>query len=75
MTKHEESHRGHGVSDEKQTATGDEDEAETEEDSSAERADRTHLDGVADGCGCAEVWEHLSEQRNSAESASQAHGE
>jgi hypothetical protein len=22
-----------------------------------------HLDGVEDGCGCAEVWEHLSEQR------------
>jgi len=22
-----------------------------------------HLDGLADGCGCAEVWEHLSEQR------------
>jgi len=23
-----------------------------------------HLDAVDDGCGCAEVWEHLSEQRN-----------
>ena len=23
-----------------------------------------HLDGLADGCGCAEVWEHLSEQRS-----------
>ena len=22
-----------------------------------------HLEGVDDGCGCAEVWEHLSEQR------------
>lgn len=22
-----------------------------------------HLDDVEDGCGCAEVWEHLSEQR------------
>jgi hypothetical protein len=25
--------------------------------------DTSHLDGVADGCGCAEVWEHLSEGR------------
>jgi len=23
-----------------------------------------HLDDLADGCGCAEVWEHLSEQRD-----------
>ena len=22
-----------------------------------------HLDDVADGCGCTEIWEHLSEQR------------
>lgn len=22
-----------------------------------------HLAGVEDGCGCAEMWEHLSEQR------------
>ncbi len=22
-----------------------------------------HLDNVEDGCGCAEVWEHLSEER------------
>jgi len=28
-----------------------------------ERVDTGHLDGVADGCGCAEVWEHLSEDR------------
>ena len=25
--------------------------------------ERAHLDGVEDGCGCAEVWEHLSERR------------
>jgi len=25
---------------------------------------RSHLDDLADGCGCAEVWEHLSERRN-----------
>jgi hypothetical protein len=23
-----------------------------------------HLDDVDDGCGCAEVWEHLSENRD-----------
>ena len=28
-----------------------------------ERVDTSHLDGVEDGCGCAEVWEHLSEGR------------
>ncbi|QLH78921.1 hypothetical protein HZS55_17195 [Halosimplex rubrum] len=22
-----------------------------------------HLDDVADGCGCTEIWEHLSEER------------
>ncbi|ELZ24416.1 hypothetical protein C475_12527 [Halosimplex carlsbadense 2-9-1] len=26
------------------------------------RAD-AHLDDVADGCGCTEIWEHLSEER------------
>jgi hypothetical protein len=25
--------------------------------------DTSHLDGVKDGCGCAEVWEHLSDER------------
>jgi hypothetical protein len=25
--------------------------------------DRAHLDGLPDGCGCAEVWEHLSSIR------------
>ncbi len=28
-----------------------------------EEAATDHLDDVEDGCGCAEVWEHLSEQR------------
>ncbi len=23
-----------------------------------------HLDDIEDGCGCAEVWEHLSESRD-----------
>jgi hypothetical protein len=26
-------------------------------------ADTDHLEDTPDGCGCAEVWEHLSEQR------------
>ncbi|MFB6171062.1 MAG: hypothetical protein ABEJ23_00910 [Haloarculaceae archaeon] len=30
----------------------------------AERDD--HLDDVEDGCGCTEIWEHLSEQREAA---------
>lgn len=25
---------------------------------------REHLQDVDDGCGCAEVWEHMSEQRD-----------
>jgi hypothetical protein len=33
-----------------------------------ERTDAAdHLADVEDGCGCAEVWEHLSEQREEAE--------
>jgi hypothetical protein len=33
--------------------------------STSEREDdeRAHLSGIEDGCGCAEVWETLSEQR------------
>jgi hypothetical protein len=26
-------------------------------------ADEDHLADVPDGCGCTEIWEHLSEQR------------
>jgi hypothetical protein len=35
---------------------------ETEESRDEESATE-HLDDVDDGCGCAEVWEHLSERR------------
>ena len=28
-----------------------------------DQADDEHLDDIDDGCGCAEVWEHLSAQR------------
>jgi hypothetical protein len=26
-----------------------------------------HLDDVEDGCGCTEIWEHLSDQRQAAD--------
>lgn len=32
-----------------------------------ERPDDANLDGLADGCGCAEVWEHMTEQRGESE--------
>ncbi|ACV10366.1 hypothetical protein Huta_0178 [Halorhabdus utahensis DSM 12940] len=35
---------------------------ETTEDA-AQSIEDDHLEDVEDGCGCAEVWEHLSEQR------------
>lgn len=28
-----------------------------------DRPEGAHLAGIEDGCGCAEVWEHLSESR------------
>jgi hypothetical protein len=28
-----------------------------------ESVERGHMDGLPDGCGCTEIWEHLSEQR------------
>jgi hypothetical protein len=31
--------------------------------SETERASQEHLSELEDGCGCTEVWEHLSEQR------------
>jgi hypothetical protein len=38
-------------------------EATQDMDEPAESASN-HLDDVDDGCGCAEVWEHLSENRD-----------
>ncbi len=36
----------------------------TEEDAEREgEAPTDHLDGMADGCGCAEAWAHAAEQR------------
>ena len=31
--------------------------------SSTEERATEHLEDIEDGCGCAEVWEHLSERR------------
>lgn len=36
----------------------------SETDSEEEEPATDHLDDVADGCGCTEIWEHLSEQRD-----------
>jgi hypothetical protein len=33
-------------------------------DDAADEADPgSHLDDIGDGCGCAEVWEHMSDRR------------
>ena len=41
----------------------DTDETATDTDETTEEREDSHLDGVDAGCGCAEVWETLSEQR------------
>jgi hypothetical protein len=33
------------------------------DDESDDDGDGDHLDGVQDGAGCTELWDHLSEQR------------
>jgi len=38
----------------------------TSEDESEARTVDDHLDEVDDGCGCTEIWEHLSERREAA---------
>lgn len=37
--------------------------SKTESDDAARDVDVSHLEAVDDGCGCAEVWEELSDQR------------
>jgi hypothetical protein len=32
--------------------------------SKADDPDRAHLADIEDGCGCTEVWEHMSESRD-----------
>lgn len=41
---------------------------QTHDDADAEVDEPTtdHLDNVEDGCGCTEIWEHMSEERESA---------
>ncbi|MFQ3319309.1 MAG: hypothetical protein ACI8UR_000957 [Natronomonas sp.] len=29
-----------------------------------EDIDTSHLDNVDDGCGCTEIWEHMSDERD-----------
>lgn len=29
-----------------------------------EEIDTSHLDDVEDGCGCTEIWEHMSDERD-----------
>ncbi len=29
-----------------------------------EAVDTSHLDDVEDGCGCTEIWEHMSDERD-----------
>ncbi|HET7323360.1 MAG TPA: hypothetical protein VFJ06_03425 [Halococcus sp.] len=38
-------------------------ESDGNEDDRTARAEREHVQSVPDGCGCAEIWEYLSEQR------------
>lgn len=35
----------------------------THEGDEREAVESEHVEGVPDGCGCTEIWEHLSEQR------------
>lgn len=41
----------------------------------SEAVDTSHLDDVEDGCGCTEIWEHLSEGRERDESAEERSAE
>jgi hypothetical protein len=34
------------------------------DDEPGEEIDTSHLDDVEDGCGCTEIWEHMSDERN-----------
>jgi hypothetical protein len=38
---------------------------QTEDEVDAEEPTTDHLDDVEDGCGCTEIWEHMSEERES----------
>lgn len=34
------------------------------DDTDREPVDTSHLDNVEDGCGCTEIWEHMSDERD-----------
>lgn len=34
------------------------------DDADEEEIDTSHLDDVEDGCGCTEIWEHMSDERD-----------
>jgi hypothetical protein len=40
--------------------------ASSKEQDDEEEEIREHLQDVDDGCGCAEIWEHMSEERDDA---------
>lgn len=37
---------------------------EKEDTPEEEEIDTSHLDDVQDGCGCTEIWEHMSDERD-----------
>lgn len=37
-----------------------------ETDAEIDESTTDHLDDVEDGCGCTEIWEHMSEEREAA---------
>ena len=47
-----------------QLSDHDDTDATTDHPEDTEEVATDHLDDMADGCGCAEVWEHLSENRD-----------
>jgi hypothetical protein len=59
------------VSSSGRSASNEQSDEESEEAATprSERSDQKHLQGVEDGCGCAEVWEHLSNERERAAKA------
>jgi hypothetical protein len=52
------------MSDPATPGTAESDDVDEPEVPDPEDVDTSHLDDVEDGCGCAEVWEHLSEERD-----------
>ena len=35
-----------------------------DDEADGEEIDTSHLDDVEDGCGCTEIWEHMSDERD-----------